>query len=470
MKRLFLILAVSLSFSVYGQNWTLNGSHIYYNSGNVGIGTTTPGSKLDIVGPAAGAGATLRLGGGGDMIINTGGTLFFDGNYSYASGSYIRPIAPNTQTFFTSGAERLRISSNGFIGIGTANPLAKLHISGGDLIIDPASGNPTIFTGTASSELNRYIHIINSLSYNGASGLKAGGILVADTYGYAYPGKNDLIVKGMVGIGIAAPAAKLDIQAGPGSLDGLRLYKGSDADKNWLRFSQGAGAQGVYRLGQLSWGEGMAMYVGGSDPANPGTMIQKWNFNGNVGIGTSAPGAKFQVNGNTGNPAGTDIISIIENPVSIAGAHFVSEGGNNIMFQLRATGDNLPNTELRTWGSSYINARQGNVGIGTTSPDSKLTVKGNIHTQEVRVDLLGAVAPDYVFEENYNLPSLQEIETYIKENKHLPEVPSAKEMEANGMNLKEMNLLLLKKVEELTLHMIEQQKKIYELETKLKNK
>jgi len=76
--------------------------------------------------------------------------------------------------------------------------------------------------------------------------------------------------------------------------------------------------------------------------------------------------------------------------------------------------------------------------------------------------------PDYVFEPTYNLKPLAEIETYIKENKHLPEVPSAKEMEKNGVQLGEMNMLLLKKVEELTLHLIEQNKEIKELKNEIK--
>jgi hypothetical protein len=74
--------------------------------------------------------------------------------------------------------------------------------------------------------------------------------------------------------------------------------------------------------------------------------------------------------------------------------------------------------------------------------------------------------PDYVFEKDYNLLPLSELETYINQNKHLPEVPSAKEMEAEGLNLKEMNLMLLKKVEELTLHILNQEKRIKELEKK----
>jgi len=105
-----------------------------------------------------------------------------------------------------------------------------------------------------------------------------------------------------------------------------------------------------------------------------------------------------------------------------------------------------------------------NVGIGTLTPDEKLTVKGKIHTQEVKVDLLGALVPDYVFESDYKLKTLEEVENYIKENKHLPEISSAQEIEKNGLMLAEMNMALLKKIEEITLYMIEQNKKINELE------
>lgn len=99
----------------------------------------------------------------------------------------------------------------------------------------------------------------------------------------------------------------------------------------------------------------------------------------------------------------------------------------------------------------------GNVGIGTTTPDEKLTVSGTIHSTRVKVDVT-VPGPDYVFEEEYNLLSLEEIKKYIDAHKHLPEVPSAKQMEKNGIDVVEMNMLLLKKIEELTLHMIELKK------------
>jgi hypothetical protein len=99
----------------------------------------------------------------------------------------------------------------------------------------------------------------------------------------------------------------------------------------------------------------------------------------------------------------------------------------------------------------------GNVGIGTGTPTEKLSVNGKIRAHEVKVET--ANWPDYVFAKDYQLPSLQETEQHIKEKGHLSGIPSAEEVKANGINLGEMNAKLLKKIEELTLHLIEQEKK-----------
>ncbi|MFM8739435.1 MAG: TMF family protein, partial [Cytophagales bacterium] len=115
---------------------------------------------------------------------------------------------------------------------------------------------------------------------------------------------------------------------------------------------------------------------------------------------------------------------------------------------------------------SNISYAAGNVGIGTTAPDAKLAVKGTVHANEVKVDL-NVPGPDYVFENGYDLMSLEETKAYLDANKHLPEVPSAKEMEKNGVQLGEMNMLLLKKVEELTLHLIEMKKENEELKSRV---
>lgn len=106
----------------------------------------------------------------------------------------------------------------------------------------------------------------------------------------------------------------------------------------------------------------------------------------------------------------------------------------------------------------------GRISIGTNADDPEylLTVKGKVHVQEVKIDLLGAIAPDYVFYEDYDLKTLQEVEAYIEKEGHLPNIPAASEMEREGINLKEMNLKLLEKIEELTLYTIAQEKTIKE--------
>ncbi len=143
-----------------------------------------------------------------------------------------------------------------------------------------------------------------------------------------------------------------------------------------------------------------------------------------------------------------------------------------LMFSLSATAQRNPFKNL--------SEKDGKIGIGTTTPDELLTVKGKIHTQEVLVDLEGAVAPDYVFETyykgfsemmpGYSLISLEELEAFLKENYHLPNVPSAETMRTEGISLKEMNLILLQKIEELTLYTLQQQKEIDALKEKISEK
>ncbi len=105
----------------------------------------------------------------------------------------------------------------------------------------------------------------------------------------------------------------------------------------------------------------------------------------------------------------------------------------------------------------YINTA-GNVGIGTRNPDAKLTVAGNVNARQVKVTVNAGA--DFVFEPDYQLPSLNAIEAYVKEHKHLPEIASEEAMKENGLDLGSFQIQLLQKIEELTLHMIQQDKQI----------
>src|SRR5690606_19073938 len=141
--------------------------------------------------------------------------------------------------------------------------------------------------------------------------------------------------------------------------------------------------------------------------------------------------------------------------------------------------DNSTTTTPLIWGDFKENQLKfnGKVGIGfgfgnfpteagqiTANPIYTLNVEnynlfvyGGILTEEVRVILQEEWA-DYVFEEDYNLPTLQELEVFVKENKHLPNVPSAKEVKESGIELGEMAKIQQEKIEELTLYIIEQDK------------
>jgi hypothetical protein len=164
--------------------------------------------------------------------------------------------------------------------------------------------------------------------------------------------------------------------------------------------------------------------------------------NGNVGIGTTTPGGKLDVNG----------------AVFLKGKAILASDGTSSYFQSNAA------SYFENMGSvSAMITASGNFGIGTTDPKNKLSVNGTIWAKEVKVSL--ADAADWVFDTNYKLKPLADVEKYIYENKHLPEIPSAEEFRQNDMNVSEMSNKLLQKIEELTLYAIEQQKELDRLKT-----
>ncbi len=189
------------------------------------------------------------------------------------------------------------------------------------------------------------------------------------------------------------------------------------------------------------------------------------DVNGNVGIGIKNPDARLTVNGDIKFTSKYHQLSWPFGSGGNRGGITGNDGdfnrltlyhGQSIDFQ---TGSNTVNQKLSRLHINYT----GNVGIGTTTPDARLAVNGNIHTKEVKVDLIGWA--DYVFKKDYILPTLQQVENHIAEKGHLINIPSAAEVVENGIHLGEMNAKLLEKIEELTLYTIAQEKQLEEQKT-----
>ena len=170
-----------------------------------------------------------------------------------------------------------------------------------------------------------------------------------------------------------------------------------------------------------------------------------------VGTGTATPVTKLEVRGSVYLPAGNSysIGSYLDSGNRLRMIH----SGNYAYI------DYAPDLHFRAGTNpvvSFIN--NGNVGIGITTPGVKLDVAGIIRAHEVKLCLNQGC--DYVFADDYKLMNLNDLSNFIKTNKHLPEVTPAVEMEAEGISLSEMSALFLKKIEELTLYAIEQNKTI----------
>jgi hypothetical protein len=188
------------------------------------------------------------------------------------------------------------------------------------------------------------------------------------------------------------------------------------------------------------------------------TNTYPWPLNTDIGIGTTAPEQRLTVVMN-GSENGTGIAVKAVNS-GAAGSQpayiFLDPLGITRMYSYLDVSSDTYNIGNAT-GSALLTIKQtGNVGIDTTDPDAKLAVNGTIHAKEVKVDLTGFGFPDYVFKPTYNLITLNEVKNYICQNHRLPEMPSAQEVAKEGMNLGELNKLLVKKVEELTLYLIQQ--------------
>lgn len=245
-----------------------------------------------------------------------------------------------------------------------------------------------------------------------------------------------------VGIGTDNPLANLHIKYANGSPSAFLRLESIDT---WQNASTQYVSNGIMRweLGTgISSGTSFELYDRVNNKSS--LVIKEGGF---VGVGTTAPEALLDVNGK----------AIVRSSFYVNDIRGF-DGGNVTI------GPNTGGASSTIFMIGGVDASEvmrinynKNVGIGTTNPAYKLDVIGTIRSREVKVDLLGA---DFVFENDYQLMPLHELEKYIKHNKHLPEIAPAKEMQENGASLGELNTKLIQKIEELTLYTIEQEKKI----------
>lgn len=232
------------------------------------------------------------------------------------------------------------------------------------------------------------------------------------------------------------------------NLEALRL----NGSTNWLSFYNGNTYKGylyhnntqMYLSNVIPNGN---LYLGTNDDVKMTILAS-----GSVGIGTINPDPNFQMDianrirlrsGGGFNTAGIGF----NNPDNSAVIAFVGvKDASAIGFYGNNSG----------WGL-HMNTNTGNVGIGTDNPTYKLSVLGNIRCTEAVVETGWA---DFVFDEEYRLASLDEVEKFIQANNHLPNIPPASEIQKNGLRLGEIQTKMMAKIEELTLYIIQQQKEL----------
>jgi hypothetical protein len=429
------IILFCISTHIYSQ------TNIFPTSGGVGIGTVTPTGQLSLNNAVANTSNSHN-----PVNYNTSGFAIFNSYYvvnSDGSGSYPRYLdivsmgspdgsngggnirfLTNPITASSFATERMRIASNGYVGIGTPSPAYQLDVNG---------------TGNVSGNFN----VANTLAYGRAvistSETKSNSTWTA-----------------------ASTALFLSTQ---------------ETDEPFgIKFGVLGNTTAANRFVSLQTGE--------HNVANSGNLLLQ-KEGGNVGIGTGAPINILHV----AKASGTAYSSLAQLRVSSGGTN-----GNRAAVILSddqlsdakisylpaaASADRLLSLSASSTESDFVIRGDGNIGIGTLSPSEKLSIEGNISvngtikSKKIKVTQSGWA--DYVFDNDYTLRSLASLEKYIGLNKHLPGVPSAKEVGESGIDLGDTQALLLKKIEELTLYIINlkkenvmHQKQMLQLAAKIK--
>ena len=427
------------------------------DGGNVGIGTTNPMDAFSVKTPSGVAG-----------ISHTDGIVTLK-TIVNSAGGFFGTTSVHPYYLLSGGTTKVTILATGNVGIGDTNPAEKL----------------TIFTNTGAAGLSHTDGTVNLKTIVNSAGGFVGTTTNHPFYLMANGStKVTMLQNGNVGILNPTPTVPLSFASSVG--DKISLWGSAPGSQ------YGFGIQGgLMQIFSDVITSDVALGYGGSDGFVENMRIKG---NGRVGIGTSNPTAGLVVNKVVGNTnaifaSNTSGVSIQSNYPGIGfntfyngGSAMISSGGAGYIgadptsgriilanTNANATAGAFNALQDKMWiandgtvsmGSSNLNAENNTLGSGY-----KLKVFGKIISEEVRVQLKTAW-PDYVFEKNYHKLSIDELEKYVTLNKHLPNIPSAKEIENDGQHLGEIQRKMLEKIEELSLYVIELKKEIDLLKTK----
>ena len=315
---------------------------------------------------------------------------------------------------------QLRIST-----LSTPNP----NTSGGDLIY----GNIGFFNTDYGIENVRVEGYYGNGQFVDRGGLKiytrdADGLVPRLTIGST----------GYIGIGTNLPVYKLDVNGS------ARIY--GYGNRDFLLIDH-QGTQ-IWRHG-ISTANTSTYVISNDLGGESANKVLALTHAGNVGIGTTSPAHKLDVNGQVASSKA-----------------FVAQGSNDswigggigLIYHGTYGAVNVYDYSNSQWKNLILNQGGGRVGIGTTNPQSELSVNGTITSKRIKVTQTNWA--DYVFDSSYHLAALYQVEKYIRANKHLPDIPSAAEVNKDGLDLGDNQAALLKKIEELTLYIIAQDKQL----------
>jgi hypothetical protein len=413
------------------RNWFSANGNSYFNAGNLGIGITNPQAKLHIIQESYNAG--LKVSGGINPHMKVDGDLAIIKMQSISGNNfaYLGTESNSTLHLITNNDPKLTILNTGNVGIGITDPKAKLDVANNLRVGAQGGTDVTIIEGGAGfgSQIKQfYIDGVarNWFSANGNSYFNAGNL----------------------GVGTVTPQAKLHViqesyNAGVKVSGGINPHMKIDGDIAIVKM-QSISGQNLALVGTETNSD-FALFTN-----NSSKLYVK--SDGNVGIGTPSPAAKFDVVGSNNSRFLFDHNSTGNNYLD-----GVSHNFRNTLGEVRLS---IQNSLINAYVPIISNQR---VLIGTSDAPSGylLAINGNAIANKIVVKQFPWA--DFVFKPDYKLPPLSIVEQHIKEKGHLKDIPSEKEVAEKGIDLGSMDTKLLQKVEELALYLIDQQKQIDEL-------